>query len=222
MMRLFIYCAGGIGRETYDIAIKADSQGSQWSEICFIDDLMGKGQFYGTRQFTYEQFKKTFHPAECRVVIANGEPRCRRILADKVRADEYTLASVVDPIAQISPSSKFGDGAIIFPNTYISSCAALGNNVLISVGSAIGHDTFIGDNTVVSTLVSVSGNCSIGSGCYIGTKSCIKEKVRIGDNTIIGMGSCVFRDVGAGMIALGNPARESRANIDQKVFDSSS
>jgi sugar O-acyltransferase (sialic acid O-acetyltransferase NeuD family) len=221
-MRLFIYCTGGIGRETHDIAIKADSQGSQWSEICFIDDLMSAAQFYGTRQFTYEQFKKTFHPAECRVVIANGEPRIRKILAEKVRGDSYVLESVVDPTARISPSVRLGDGIILFPNTYLSSCAVIGDNVLISVGSAVGHDTSIGNNTVVSTLVSVSGNCSIGSGCYIGTKSCIKEKVRVGENTIIGMGSCVFRDVGAGMIALGNPAREARPNIDQKVFDSSS
>lgn len=220
-MRLFIYCAGGIGRETHDIAKKADSRGSQWSEICFIDDFMDAGQFYGARQFTYEQFRKIFHPAECQVVIANGEPRNRRILADKVRGDNYALGSVVDPTARLSPSVRLGDGIILFPYTFVSSFAVIANNVLINVGSAVGHDTSIGDNTVVSPLASISGNCSIGSGCYIGTNSCIKEKVRIGENTIIGMGSCVFRDIGAGMIALGNPAREARANIDQKVFDSS-
>jgi sugar O-acyltransferase (sialic acid O-acetyltransferase NeuD family) len=220
-MRLFIYCAGGIGRETHDIAIKANYQSPQWSEICFIDDLMDARQFYRIRQFTYEQFKNTFHPAECRVVIANGEPRGRRILADKMRGDGYALGSVVDPTARISPSARLGEGIILFPYTYISSCAVIGDNVLVSIGSAIGHDSVIGENAVVSTLVSISGNCSIGSGCYIGTQSCIKEKVSIGENTIIGMGSCVFRDVGANMIALGNPAREARANIDQKVFGSS-
>lgn len=220
-MRLFIYCAGGIGRETHDIAIKADPQGSQWSEICFIDDIMDVEQFYGVRQFTYEQFKKSFSPSECQVVIAHGEPRIRKILAEKVRGDSYVLGSVVDPSARISPSVRLGDGIILFPYTYLSSCAVIGDNALISVGSAVGHDTSVGNNTVVSTLVSVSGNCSIGSGCYIGTQSCIKEKVRIGENTIIGMGSCVYRDVGAGMIALGNPARITRANIKQKVFDPS-
>jgi sugar O-acyltransferase (sialic acid O-acetyltransferase NeuD family) len=220
-MRLFIYCAGGIGRETYDIAIKANSQGSQWSEICFIDDLMDAGQFYGIRQFTYDQFKDSFSPAECRVVIANGEPRGRRILAEKVRGDGYSLGSVVDPTARISPSARLGAGIVLFPYTYISSCALIGNNALVSIGSAIGHDSVIGENVVVSTLVSISGNCTIGSGCYIGTQSCIKEKVSIGENTIIGMGSCVFRDLGANIIALGNPAREARANVDQKVFESS-
>ena len=219
-MRLFIYCAGGIGRETHDIATKADPQKSHWSEICFIDDLMAEGQFYGARQFTYEQFKETFQKAECRVVIANGEPRIRKVLAQKVRGDNYVLENVVDPTARISSTVRLGDGIILFPYTYLSSCVVIGDNVLISVGSAIGHDTSVGENTVVSTLASVSGDCSIGSGCYIGTGSCIKEKVRIGENSIIGMGSCVFRDVGPGLIAVGNPARESRPNIDQTVFRS--
>jgi sugar O-acyltransferase (sialic acid O-acetyltransferase NeuD family) len=219
-MRLFIYCAGGIGRETHDIAIKANSQGSQWSEICFIDDFMDSGQFHGARQFKYEQFKLNYSPIECQVVIANGEPSIRRILAEKVRGDGYTLGSVVDRTARFSPSARLGEGVIIFPYAYISSCARIGDNVLISIGSAVGHDTCIGNDTVVSTLVSISGNCTIGSGCYIGTSACIKERVSIGENTIIGMGACVFRDVGPGMIAVGNPARESRRNLDHKVFRS--
>ena len=219
-MRLFIYCAGGIGRETYDIAITADPGRSIWSEISFIDDNMDAGQAYGIRQFTYEQFKNSSSPVGCRVVIAHGEPRIRRILADKVRGDGYTLGSVVDRTARLSPSARLGEGIIVFPYVYISSCAVIGDNVLISLGSGVGHDSVIGDSAVVSTLVSISGNCSIGSGCYIGTTACIKEQVSIGENTIIGMGSCVFRDVGPGMIAVGNPARESRPNLDQIVFRS--
>ena len=219
-MRLFIYCAGGIGRETYDIVKITDKDHSTWSEICFIEDELTEGQISGVRQFDYEQFKLNYSPIECQVVIANGEPSIRRILADKVRGDGYTLGSVVDRTARLSPSARLGEGVIVFPFAYISSCARIGDNVLISIGSAVGHDTAIGDNSVISTLVSISGNCTIGSGCYIGTTACIKERVSIGENTIIGMGSCVFRDVGSGMIAVGNPARESRRNVDQKVFRS--
>jgi sugar O-acyltransferase (sialic acid O-acetyltransferase NeuD family) len=219
-MRLFIYCAGGIGRETYDIVFTADTRKSIWSEISYIDDNMDAGKAGGVRQFNYEQFKKCSSPAECQVVIAHGEPRIRKMLADKVRGDGYTLGSVVDPTARISPSARLGEGIIVFPYAYISSCAVIGDNVLISLGSGVGHDSVIGDSAVVSTLVSISGNCSIGSGCYIGTTACVKERVSIGENTIIGMGSCVFRDVGSGMIAVGNPARESRPNIDQSVFRS--
>lgn len=221
-MRLFIYCAGGIGREVYDIAVKTDPQRAVWSEICFIDDNKDSGEFYGIRQYTYGKFKKSCPASECGVVIAHGEPSTRSLLADKVRCDGYRLESVKDRTAWISSTAHLGEGVILFPNTYISSNANIGDNVLISVGTGIGHDSIIERNTVVSTLVSISGNCVVGSGCYIGTKACIRENLRIGENTIIGMGTCVFRDVGPGMIALGNPAREIRANIDKKVFRSSS
>jgi sugar O-acyltransferase (sialic acid O-acetyltransferase NeuD family) len=219
-MRLFIYCSGGIGRETYDIAKIADRDFSIWSEMCFIDDEPKAGKVYGARQLNYEQFKASCSPTECRVVIAHGEPRIRLKLADKIRGDGFRLTSIIDPTARVSPTARLGKGVIAYPYAYVSSDAVIGENVLISIGSAVGHDTSIGNNTVVSTLVSISGNCSIGAGCYIGTKACIKEKVRIGENTIIGMGSCVFRDIGPGMIAVGNPARESRLNLDQRVFRS--
>jgi sugar O-acyltransferase (sialic acid O-acetyltransferase NeuD family) len=137
-----------------------------------------------------------------------------------VRGDRYTLESIVDPTAQVSPSAHYGLGIILFPHTYLSSCSDLSDNVLINAGSIVGHDTCIGENTVVSPLVSVSGICSIGSDSFIGTGACIKEKVSIGARTIVGMGACVFRDIGPGMIVVGNPARESRQNIDQSVFRS--
>jgi len=221
-MRLFIYCAGGLGRETYDIAANANCNRAQWSEICFIDDdTTTKGHACGARQFTYTEFTSDCLPDDSRVVIAHGEPRVRRMLADRVRSNNFALGNVVDPTARVSPSARLGDGVIVFPYTYVSSCAIIGDNVLLSVGSGVGHDTVIGDHTVVSSLVSVSGNCLLGSGCYIGTKSCIKENVRVGENTIIGMGSCVFRDIDPEMVALGNPAREIRRNVDHRVFTSS-
>lgn len=217
-MRLFIYCAGGIGRETYDIAARHCAGSSQWSEICFIDDFVKTTEFYSARLFTYENFKRENSPSECRLVIAHGEPEVRKVLAEKARNDKYLLESVIDSTARVSHTARLGQGVILFPYTYISSNAVIGDNVLISIGTAVGHDAVIGDNAVVSTLVSVSGDCSIGSGCYIGTTACIKEKVTIGNNTIIGMGSCVFSDVGAEKIALGNPVRELRANVHHKVF----
>ncbi len=37
-MFLFVYCAGGIGRETYDIAKRGRAQAPQWQDVYFIDD----------------------------------------------------------------------------------------------------------------------------------------------------------------------------------------
>jgi len=46
----------------------------------------------------------------------------------------------------------------------------------------------------------------------------VKDQVRIGDGVIVGMGSVVFNDLPDNVIALGNPARPMRPNLEQRVF----
>lgn len=217
-MKLFIYCAGGIGREIYDIANLVNISDKLWEDICFIDDTITNGEIYGAFQCTYDQFRLIYKPAEVQVVIANGEPKVREILYKKLVKDGYLLATIIDKTARISSTAKIGQGVVIYPYTFISSNSVIQNNSLIIAGTCIGHDTVICENSVVSTLVSISGNCFIGSNTYVGTKAVVKEKVNIGKYTVVGMGSCVFRDIPEDMIVLGNPAREIKRNDDKKVF----
>ena len=46
----------------------------------------------------------------------------------------------------------------------------------------------------------------------------IKEGTVIGKDAIVGMGSVVYNDIPDDVIAVGNPARPMRKNIDKKVF----
>jgi len=217
-LKLFIYCAGGIGREIYDIAYKINMAENTWDEISFIDDTISSGEVYGAFQCTYEQFKAKYHKSEVQVVVGNGEPKVREILFNKLIKDGYYITSVIDKTSCISRTAKIGQGSIIYPYTYISSDAVIDENCLVIAGSCIGHDTVVSKHSVISTLVSISGNCFIGNNVYIGTKAVIKEKVRIGSYSIIGMGSCVFKDIPDEVIALGNPAREIKRNDNKKVF----
>jgi maltose O-acetyltransferase len=43
--------------------------------------------------------------------------------------------------------------------------------------------------------------------CYIGSGATLKEGISVGDDSIIGMGAVVIRDIPAGCVAVGNPAR---------------
>jgi maltose O-acetyltransferase len=51
----------------------------------------------------------------------------------------------------------------------------------------------------------------IGSDVWIGGGAIILPGVTIGDGAVIGAGSVVTRDVGAGLIVAGNPARPRQA-----------
>lgn len=74
----------------------------------------------------------------------------------------------------------------------------IGKNSTIAFGSAIlAHDFVRGIYT----------DTRIGERCYIGAHSIILAGVEIGDGSIIAAGSVVMRNIPAGCIAFGNPAR---------------
>jgi len=88
----------------------------------------------------------------------------------------------------------------------------------LNTQSVIGHDAKIGAHSVISSKVNIGGNVKIGLSSYIGMGSQIKEGVQIGSNVIIGMGSVVYNNIPDNMIALGNPARPMKRNLNKKVF----
>jgi sugar O-acyltransferase (sialic acid O-acetyltransferase NeuD family) len=218
-MKLFIYCAGGFGKEIFDTAKRANDSQNIWDEICFIDDNAGLGcEFYGTKLFTFEKVLDTFDSFCFEVSIATGEPFIRKKIYEKLKSNNINLTTIVDPTAVISETANIGEGVVVTPYCSITSNAVVGNNVAINTKAIVGHDITLGDNCVISSLVNIGGASSIGENSYIGMGVQIKEGLTIGKDVIVGMGSVVYNDIPEGVIALGNPARPMRANIDKRVF----
>jgi len=76
----------------------------------------------------------------------------------------------------------------------------------------------VGDDSVISSMVNIGGKTVIGRSTYIGMGALIKDQVRIGEGVIVGMGSGVVNDLPDNVVALGNPARPMRPNLEQRVF----
>lgn len=58
----------------------------------------------------------------------------------------------------------------------------------------------------------------IGRNCFIGARSIILPGISVGNGAIVGAGSVVVRDVPAGCIVAGNPAKVVRENIEVGRF----
>jgi sugar O-acyltransferase (sialic acid O-acetyltransferase NeuD family) len=216
--KLFIYGAGGFGKEVLDWARRQNAAKPCWSGFCFVDDVTALHEVHGVpvRRFADPEISQQLGDAE--FVIGVGEPAGREALARKLGGAGARLGRVIDPSATVSVTARVGEGCVIGVGALVSSDGVMGRNAcLISMG-IVGHDAQVGDHTVISSKVNLGGASVVGAASYVGTGALIKERAQIGSNAIIGMGSVVYSDIPDDMIALGNPARVARRNTDRKVF----
>ena len=213
---LFIYCAGSLGKEIYDLALRTKYKES---EIMFVDDNRSGEKFTSDKIdiISQENLFKRFSK-EDRVLIATGEPSLREKLYNKLKSKDLIFDTLIDPNVPVSKSAKIKNGTIICDFCSISSDVIICENVLINRQAIIGHDIEIGPNSVISSTVNLGGNVKVGSSSYVGMGAHVKEGIKIGSDSILAMGAILIKDVPDGMIAVGNPARPILKNIDRKVF----
>lgn len=83
-------------------------------------------------------------------------------------------------------------------------------------GVHVGHDAVIGDGCEFAPHACVGGYCVIGDNVRVGMGATIRNRVKVGDGARVGMGAVVVKDVPAGEVHVGNPARniETDPRID--------
>ena len=71
----------------------------------------------------------------------------------------------------------------------------------------VAHNCHIGWGTIIGACADLCGSLRIGRNCWIAPNCSIRQKLAIGDGAVIGMGAVVVKDVAAGVMVYGNPAK---------------
>lgn len=215
--RLFIYCAGGLGRDVLRLARRINQDGSRWSGICFVDDGCAKEEVNGAPVLRFASYLDQRQEGDS-FVIATGEAVFRRNLWDKLNGHGITLDTLVDPGVYLDEFDTLGAGCVLTEGTILGGNNTFGLCSYVNLGCKIGHNSSMGAFSTLSPGCIVSGDVTIGDGTYIGTGAVIRDEVSIGKNCIIGMGSLVTKDIPDNVVAYGSPCRVVRENTDGIVF----
>lgn len=212
--QVVIFGAGGLAREVA-WALDAPGAGLHWSDgtqssvevVGHLDDnIESHGTNVNGRPVLGGADWLSANPGHA-VIVAIGNPAIRKSIVHRLRERGALFPAGMAAGTVVGDHGSIGEGAIVLPGVVVTVNVRVGSFVLLNPHVSISHDGVIGDYCSIGPGVSLAGNVQVGAGCDIGTNASAIPGVRIGENAVIGAGACVVRDIPAGVIAYGVPAK---------------
>lgn len=195
-MSRFIYGAGGHGKVVLDAMQQAslDCAG-------FIDDnsLITNS---GLKIITIADLENS---CDASIHLAIGHCETRENLANTLKF--FDFFSVVHPASVMARTSRLGDGSLLAALSILGPDVKIGRHCIVNHAAVVDHDCNVGDFVHIAPHVSIGGGVRIGKGVLIGSGAIILPGLEIADYAIVGAGAVVTKNIPAGIVVAGNPAR---------------
>lgn len=112
----------------------------------------------------------------------------------ELKALGYEMENVIHPTAQISSTSRIGDGNIFLPYTIAGTGSRIGNCNFFAPQAYVCHHVTVGDSNYFAPNASTTGYVEIGNNCFLGANSAVNNKVKVADYTFVGGGVFISKD----------------------------
>ncbi|MFD0713719.1 acetyltransferase [Paenibacillus sp. GCM10027626] len=144
---------------------------------------------------------------EMMVVIAIGDNRIRKQMAEYLDIAAERYAVLIHPSAILSPHVTIGAGTVVMPGAIINHGAAIGKHAIVNSGAIVEHDSCLGDFAHLSPGAALAGGVCVMEGAHVGIGAAVIPRVQIGRWSILGAGGTAIDDIPDGETAVGVPAR---------------
>lgn len=97
---------------------------------------------------------------------------------------------------------------------------AVGEGTWLMTGCQIGHDATVGERCEIAAKCVVGAYSTVGDGVKLGIGTIVRPRTTIGDGARTGCGTVVVKDIPAGEVWVGNPARKlSGGDVENEAKD---
>lgn len=211
---LVLIGSGGFGRETAQAVHALNQSGAEWRLLGYLDDdparhgrVIDGTPVIGGRERIDQLPGASF-------VVCTGRPgdygsRMRIVRDLGLPPERY--ATLVHPSAEISSSSSVGPGSVLLAQVTLTAAVTVGAHVAVMPHVTLTHDVVVDDFATIASGVGLGGGVRIRTAAYLGAGALLRENLTVGAFSLVGMGAVVTREVPAGEIWAGVPARRLRA-----------
>ncbi len=142
-------------------------------------------------------------------VVAMGGARGK----DRLCTADYLASFGLQPISFIHPWTSvcsdviLGDGVQIMAGACISTRVRIGDQTIINHMANVDHECFLGRGVHIAPGATLAGCVTVRDRVMVGAGATILPNLIIEEDAIVGAGAIVTKDVDAGSVVVGVPAR---------------